>query len=33
LAFPGNMAYACTNNQQVEKEEEGEEEDTPHVDT
>jgi hypothetical protein len=34
LAFPGEVAYACTNIQQVEEEEEEEEEeDTPHVDT
>jgi hypothetical protein len=31
LAFHGNVADACTNIQQVAKEEE--EEDTPHVDT
>ena len=30
--FPGDVADACTNIQQVAKEEE-EEEDTPHVDT
>jgi hypothetical protein len=28
LAFPGDVAYACTNIQ-----EEEEEEDTPHIDT
>jgi hypothetical protein len=34
LAFPGDLADACTNIQQVEEEEEEEEEeDTPHVDT
>jgi hypothetical protein len=35
LAFPGNVAYVCTNIQQVveEEEEEEEEEDTPHIDT
>ena len=34
LAFPGNVAYACTNIQQVAEEEEEEEEgDTPHIDT
>jgi hypothetical protein len=34
LAFPGNVADACINIQQVAKEEEEEEEeDTPHVDT
>jgi hypothetical protein len=32
LAFPSNVAYACTNIQQVTEEEE-EEEDTPHIDT
>ena len=32
LAFPGDVACACTNIQQVAEEEE-EEEDTPHVDT
>jgi hypothetical protein len=32
LAFPGYVAYACTNIQQVTEEEE-EEEDTLHVDT
>jgi hypothetical protein len=32
LAFPGDVADACTNIQQVAEEEE-EEEDTPHVDT
>ena len=31
LAFPDDVADACTNIQQVEEEEE--EEDTPHVDT
>ena len=30
LAFPGDVAYARTNIQQVAKEEEG---DTPHIDT
>ena len=29
LAFPGDVAYACTNIQQVPEEEE----DTPHIDT
>ena len=34
LAFPGNAAYVCTNIQQVASEEgEGEEGDTPHIDT
>ena len=33
MAFPSDMAYACTNIQQVAEEEEEEEEDTPHVDT
>jgi hypothetical protein len=35
LAFLGDVAYACTNIQQVaeEEEEEEEEEDTPHTDT
>jgi hypothetical protein len=35
LAFPGDVAYACTNIQQVaSKEGEGEGEvDTPHIDT
>jgi hypothetical protein len=33
LAFPGNVAYACTNIQQVALEEGEEEEDTPHIDT
>jgi hypothetical protein len=35
MAFPGHVADACTNIQQVavEEEEEEEEEDTPHVDT
>jgi hypothetical protein len=33
LAFPGDAAYACTNVQQVAKEEEEEEEDTPNIDT
>jgi hypothetical protein len=35
LAFLGDVAYACTNIQQVVEEEEEEEEegDTPHVDT
>jgi hypothetical protein len=35
LAFPNNVAGACTNIQQVaeEEEEEEEEEDTPHIDT
>jgi hypothetical protein len=33
LAFPGNVAVACTNIHQVAAEEEEEEEDTPHVDT
>jgi hypothetical protein len=32
LAFLGDVAYACTNIQQV-VEEEGEEDDTPHIDT
>ena len=32
LAFPGDVAYACTNIQQVAEEEE-EEGDTPHIDT
>jgi hypothetical protein len=32
LAFPGDVAYACTNIQQVAEEEE-EEEDTLYVDT
>jgi hypothetical protein len=32
VAFPGDVADACTNIQQVGEEEE-EEEDTPHVDT
>jgi hypothetical protein len=32
LAFPGNVAYVCTNIQQVGEEEE-EEGDTPHIDT
>jgi hypothetical protein len=29
LAFPGDVAYACTNIQQVAEEEDG----TPHIDT
>ena len=34
LAFPGDMAYECTNIQQVaEEEEEDWEGDTPHIDT
>jgi hypothetical protein len=35
VAFPGDVADACTNIQQVveEEEEEEEDEDTPHVDT
>ena len=33
LAFPGDVAYACTNLQQVALVEEEEEEDTPHIDT
>ena len=33
LAFPGNVAYACTTIKQVAEEEEEEEEDTPHIDT
>ena len=32
LDFPGDMAYACTNIQQMVEEEE-EEEETPHIDT
>jgi hypothetical protein len=32
LAFPGDVAYACTNIQQGAEEEE-EEEDTPRIDT
>ena len=32
MAFPGDVAYACTNIQQVALEEE-EEEDNPHIDT
>ena len=32
LAFPDDVAYSCTNIQQVVEEEE-EEEDTPHIDT
>jgi hypothetical protein len=31
LTFPGDVAYACTNIEQVA--EEDEEEDTPHIDT
>jgi hypothetical protein len=31
LAFPSDVADACTNIQQVAEEEEEEEEDTPHV--
>ena len=31
--FPGDVAYACTNIQQVTEEEEEEEEDTPNIDT
>ena len=33
MAFPGDVAYACTNIQQVALEEEEEEEDNPHIDT
>jgi hypothetical protein len=33
LTFPGDVAYAYTNIQQVAEEEEEEEEDTPHIDT
>ena len=34
LAFPGDVAYACINIEQVAQEEEEEEEgDTPHIDT
>ena len=35
MAFPGDVADACTNMQQVAEEEEVEEEegDTPHIDT
>ena len=33
LAFPDDVADACTNIQQVAEEEEEEEGDTPHIDT
>ena len=33
LTFPGDVAHACTNIQQVASEEEEEEGDTPHIDT